>query len=480
MDSLFSSILESLLRGEAPPLRSLEIAGEQDPSAASMAFLRASSLEELAASRASWVPALMVSARPGLGATRLHELALAYTKQTGESLDPGRMPALALVLGSSERMGQLLIDNPEWADDLVGDPPAPPDLCGSAASFCAIRESQSRGMLSAVARELIGCPLETTFAELTGLAEACLETALECASAETGVTAPAMFALGQFGGGELGLSPAVDLLFVDPPGGSNAGRDERACEDSRTRKRLAQIEILLTHLQRGLGAASAEGVSYQLDYSQRPTGIVSIGVASTIAYFTGAASTGERRLVERIRPLQADPVLAKELVRGLAQPSGEAKLQSVVDNELKYRAERRAGKSENDLIQGVGGVCDLEAIVHVHWAAATDRRCDGDEQTLLAALYELGTTGAMKADASARLSDAYSWLRRAEHSMQLVNADPSQCFPRDPQGQIVLARCMGYREPDANRARERLLTDRQEIQQEVQDQFENCVLGRDR
>lgn len=158
------------MRHETPPLRCLEIAGEPDPSGAAGALLQAASLQELAASRASWVPALMVSARPGLGATRLYQLAEAYTKATGEKLDPARMPARAPILGSSAQIGQQLVDNPAWADDLVGDPPAAPDLSGSAANFDAIRESQSRGMLSVVARELVGCPLETRFAELTGLA----------------------------------------------------------------------------------------------------------------------------------------------------------------------------------------------------------------------------------------------------------------------------------------------------------------------
>ena len=86
----------------------------------------------------------------------------------------------------------------------------------------------------------------------------------------------------------------------------------------------------------------------------------------------------------------------------------------------------------------------------------------------------------MASEASAELADAYSWLRRAEHSMQLVDSGSSRCIPADPQGQIVLARCMGYREPEASRARERLLADRQQIQQEVQDQFEKCLLAPER
>ncbi len=468
MDSLISSVLESLMRHEAPSLRSLEIAGEQDPSGAARALLQAASLEELAASRASWVPALMVSARPGLGASRLYELAQAYTKQTGEHLDPARMPALALVLGSSERMGRLLVDNPEWADDLVGDPPAPPDLCGSAPSFEAVRESQSRGMMSAVARELIGCPLETTFAELTGLAEVCLETALQCASAETGVVAPAMFALGQFGGCELGLSPEVDLLFIDL-------RDGELCAERR-----AQVDLLLDHLQRELTATCGRGASYQVDFSQRPNGVVALGIGAALDYFSGEAPLAERRLFERIRPLQADPTLAEELLCGLAQGSGSAGLQGLIDDELKDRAERAAKQAKDDLIRGNGGIRDIEAIVHIQRAAAAEPLKSGEGRSILSTLYQLGASGVMASEASAELADAYSWLRRAEHSMQLVDSGSSRCIPADPQGQIVLARCMGYREPEASRARERLLADRQQIQQEVQDQFEKCLLAPER
>ncbi len=186
LDSLVKSVLESLMRNECPSYRALEIAGEPDPAGAARALLQASGLEELAASRGSWVPALLVSARPGQGSTRLYQLALAYTKATGENLDPASMPALAPVLGASEQLGQMLVDNPDWVDDLVGDPPAPPYLGGPAASFSAIREARSRGMLSAVSRELLGCPLETSLAEFTGLADACLETSLHCASTATG------------------------------------------------------------------------------------------------------------------------------------------------------------------------------------------------------------------------------------------------------------------------------------------------------
>ena len=54
--------------------------------------------------------------------------------------------------------------------------------------------------------------------------------------------------------------------------------------------------------------------------------------------------------------------------------------------------------------------------------------------------------------------------------------DRGSCFPSDPEGQIVLARCMGYREPEAKMARRRLLKDRQDVQREVENQFEKRLV----
>jgi hypothetical protein len=209
------------------------------------------------------------------------------------------------------------------------------------------------------------------------------------------VVAPAVFALGQFGGCELGLSPAIDLLFSDADwlcpsavaDGPRAGSDGVPRANQAARRE--QIEVLLAVLQRELGASHDRAAAYRLYGSRRSRGVVELDVDSAFESYGHRASAYERRLFERIR---------------------------------------------------------------------------------------LGASGAMDSAASARLADAYAWLRRAEHSTQLVDAGSSRCFPEDPRGQILLARCMGYREPEASRARDRLLNDRQEIRQQVQDPFEKCLL----
>ncbi len=74
MNPLARSFLAGLERG-APDARVLETVGEPDPIKAVESFSRAASHPDLKATRANSGPALLLSARPGLGPQSLAELA---------------------------------------------------------------------------------------------------------------------------------------------------------------------------------------------------------------------------------------------------------------------------------------------------------------------------------------------------------------------------------------------------------------------
>ncbi len=467
LDTLIQSVLERVLRNEMPPIRALETVGESEPRLAADALLDAASLPELAASRSSWIPALMVSARPGRGARLLSELARNYRAETGERLDPARLRSLALVLGSSELMGQLLLANPEWADDLAGDPPAPPDLTGSAPSWTAIREAKLRGLLVAVARELLGCPLQVSLAELSGLADACLETALGCAARETGVAPPVLFGLGQLGGSEIGISPEVDLLMVDGGAGKSA---------QGFRSRSAELELFVDYFRRKVEQEDAFGPLYRLVLDQRPGGIFAGSVAEAIDCLASSPSKTERQLLRRVRGMAGPGEVVGAFVRGLAGQRSRTSSGFAADADVGGVTMRRHEVSPADLVAGTGGIRDVEAIVQAQWATF-GRSAMGEWgcRTILDGLAELREGGLIEADAGCRLADAYSWLRRAEHSLQLIGSDSPREFPGNPEGELALARCMGYREPDARIARDRLLRDRIEVRREVETQFDSVL-----
>jgi glutamate-ammonia-ligase adenylyltransferase len=74
------------------------------------------------------------------------------------------------------------------------------------------------------------------------------------------------------------------------------------------------------------------------------------------------------------------------------------------------------------------------------------------------------------------LANAYLWLRRAEHSLQLAEERQTSTLPRDPAGRLALARRMGYDAPDPDAARSDLLDDWTTVRSEVRAQFEALVL----
>jgi glutamate-ammonia-ligase adenylyltransferase len=96
--------------------------------------------------------------------------------------------------------------------------------------------------------------------------------------------------------------------------------------------------------------------------------------------------------------------------------------------------------------------------------------------TTLEALAALGGARLLPEDAVAELSESYAWLRRAEHALQLVEERQTHRFPRDAVAQLALARRLGLREPDAERARARLLEDWARVRARVRAHFEALVL----
>jgi glutamate-ammonia-ligase adenylyltransferase len=93
------------------------------------------------------------------------------------------------------------------------------------------------------------------------------------------------------------------------------------------------------------------------------------------------------------------------------------------------------------------------------------------------ALGVLGRLALLPEAAVSELLQAYTWLRRAEHALQLVEERQTQSFPRERFGQIALARRMGYDEPEGEGARDRLLQDWAMVRARVRAQFEALVLG---
>jgi glutamate-ammonia-ligase adenylyltransferase len=477
MDPLATAFVESLRRGKADPGLLAKV-GEPEPLRAAAAFEDAAAEPDLAADCAAWAPGLLFGARPGFGAESLSELARRHRSGCGTGLPRTALGSLARLLGGSNFLARLLLRSPELAGDLAGDPPQPPSANPPDAEWNAIRREKYRGLLRIAGRDLAGRPFEQGLAELSDLADRCLEAGLRCAAEEVGVEPPALLALGKLGGRELNFSSDVDLLFV-----------YEGASDTDELERNHEVATLIRHFKKNLENPTAEGFAYRVDLDLRPegsTGVLANSVSAALDYYETFGSEWERQMLIRLRPVAGPPELAEAFGRGILpfvyrRAIDPEAMRYVRAMKTRIEDERRAARRdlEADLKEGPGGIRDVEFLVQALQLFYAGRHVELRTGNVLEALDEMGRLGILPPETADALREAYLWLRRTEHSVQLVEERQVHAFPRDREEQWALARRMGYRDPQGVRARERLLEDWTTVRSEVRSHFEDLVLGQE-
>jgi glutamate-ammonia-ligase adenylyltransferase len=477
MDAVAARFVNELARGKPDP-ESLREVGEPEPESAVDAFLQAARDPDLAPSRAVWAPALLRTARPGFGAHCLVELARAGREQPAARLDVARCPALPRILGSSPFLARLLLRHPSWIRELEGPMPEAPAAHAVETDWDAIREAKYRGLLRITARDLLGRAFEASLRELSDLADRCLAAALACAARETEVEAPALLALGKLGGRELNFSSDVDLLFVyeNPP----------AVDPLEHNHAVAR---LIRRLKTALEERSQDGFGYRVDLGLRPeadTGVLANPTEVALGYYETFGAEWERQMLIRLRPV-AGPAgvgeafaseIAPFVYRRLIDPGV---MRSVRDMKARIEDERRrAGRDlELELKEGPGGIRDVEFLVQSLQLFFGGRDLPLRTGNVLEALSRLAELSHLPEATAASLAAAYTWLRRAEHAVQLPEEHQTARFPSERAAQIALARRMGYGEPQAETARAAMLEDWTASRAEVRAHFDALVLRGD-
>lgn len=472
MDASVAGLVDSLRRGE-PDLDRLGLVGDPEPVAAAAAFVAAAQDPDLQRWLERWVPALLHSARPGAGAQRLRRLAQ-ICRNKGIHFAPETFPALASVLGSSEFLARWLLLHPERVKSLAGDPPPPPADQPLEADWDRIRDAKHEGLLRTAARDLCGRPFRESLRELSDLADRCLTAGLACAAAETGLASPALLTLGKLGGQELNFSSDVDLLFVyEPP------------SDSDPLAYNAEVGRLIRQFKKEMEARTPEGFGYRVDLDLRPegpAGVLANSVDAALEYYETFGAEWERQMLIRLRPLPGDPVGS-----GFADQIQPFVYRRAIDpdviheiRDMKSRIEeqrRRTGKNlDYELKDGAGGIRDVEFLVQ-----SIQLFAGGDEPSIrtgnvLAALEAIADRNLLPVPVVESLERSYLWLRRAEHALQMAEEQQTARFPADRAAQLGLARRMGYADPTADAAWNRLMEDWTEARTEVRGHFEALVL----
>jgi glutamate-ammonia-ligase adenylyltransferase len=321
-----------------------------------------------------------------------------------------------------------------------------------------LRQHRQREMLRIAWRDIVGlATTNDTMSDLSALADACLQTALEWLhrhlEEELGIPhcqqdkpqQMVVLAMGKLGAGELNFSSDIDLIFAFPePGQTQGGR--RTVSNDEYFTRLGQALI------KALDEKTADGFVFRIDMRLRPFGQSGALVSSfqamehyyqvhgrdweRYAFIKARVAAGDfdqgAILLETLRPF----VFRRYLDYGAFEALREMK--QMVEAEVK-----RKGMA-NHVKLGAGGIREVEFIGQAYQLVRGGRDPALRQREIQKVLAYLGERDYLPAYVIQQLQEAYLFLRNTEHRLQEFRDEQTHRLPEDAQGRARLAFAMDY------------------------------------
>ncbi len=327
------------------------------------------------------------------------------------------------------------------------------------------RRFKQRHFLRIGGRDLLGlADLSETTAQLSDLAQVALEAGLRWlhnhphlwASSAVASQVPKVFdrytltvlGLGKLGGRELNYVSDIDLLFLRQHKPSSKLHQEDD-ED------LYEVLCLTCQKLVSLLADSVEGDRvFHVDLRLRPQGkdgeLVPL-LAGAASHYLLHGRAWERQMLLKARPVAGDRALGMSFLMEVRPFVFRRFLDFQALDELKGMRDRilhelrfQQADTPFDVKLGVGGIREVEFLVQSFQLVYGGRMPQLDEPNTLAALDKLKTLQLLPADAAQELHEAYVFLRRVEHWIQLDQNRQTQKIPSSPEARQRLSEALGF------------------------------------
>lgn len=306
--------------------------------------------------------------------------------------------------------------------------------------------------------------LEDEMAEVSWIAEACLELGLQQLLklrsgkkrvGENGCEAKTplcVLGMGKLGSGELNFSSDIDLVYLCPESGSAAGDDNRFREYTSLAEQLTRLLSEITEL----------GFIFRIDLRLRPggeNGPLVNPLDAAVDYYQNFGRNWERAALLRCRPLAGELALGRKFLQEIesfvfrrshdfASFEDLKELKTRIDQEARRQA-GQDGFSGYDVKLGPGGIREIEFFVQALQLIYGGRHPELRIPHTMQALNKLQEKGLVNAKDAQALAEAWHLLRRIEHRIQLKNLRQDHCIPKSRRGQEILARSFGFCGKDA-------------------------------
>ena len=334
----------------------------------------------------------------------------------------------------------------------------------------ALRRARRRAALLIALADLTGSwPLAEVTGALTRFAAAALSTALAqllrqaLARGELVLRSPerpledcgvVVLAMGKLGAGELNYSSDIDIIVLFDP----------AKIDYRGRRTTQEAMVRLTRdLVTLLEERTGEGYVFRVDLRLRPDPAampLALSIDAALTYYESMGQNWERAAMIKARPVAGDLALGEAFLGELAPFVWRKNLdfwaiQDIHSIKRQIHAHKGGGEialAGHNIKLGRGGIREIEFFAQTQQLIYGGRDPSLRDPRTTVALDALEKAGRINPGAAEKLTEAYAFLRRLEHRLQMIEDQQTHDLPEDEAGLATLANLMGTDSLDDFRA----------------------------
>lgn len=260
-----------------------------------------------------------------------------------------------------------------------------------------------------------------------------------------------VLAMGKMGADELNYSSDIDLIvFYD----AEANSLKEDIEPQPFFVRIAQ------GIARLMQQRTADGYVFRVDLRLRPDPAstpVAVSTASALGYYEREGRTWERAAMIKAYPCAGDRKAGDALLGEIApfvwrRYLDFAALADVHDMKRQmhaYKGHAEIAVEGHNVKQGRGGIREIEFFAQTQQLIAGGRNPELRTRRTLEALARLAEGNWITAQARDELTQAYEFLRRVEHRLQMVADEQTHTLPEDTEAIERFARFLGFTSRDA-------------------------------
>ena len=251
--------------------------------------------------------------------------------------------------------------------------------------------------------------------------------------------------MGKLGGCELNYSSDIDLiLFYEPGQLQYKGRHN----EQHFMNRVAHDLVTL------MQERTPDGYVFRTDLRLRPDPastppVMTIGAAHN--YYESVGQNWERAAMIKARPVAGDITAGERFLKGIGPFMWRRSLDFASINDI-HSIKRQMDSIHSKTIQikghnvklGMGGIREIEFYAQIHQLIWGGRESVLRTRATCETLGTLAKFGLVEPETKDTLCNAYAYLRKLEHRLQMVQDEQTHSMPETDEGVAHIACFMGY------------------------------------